>query len=94
MAVQTGDTLTPNVSVVAFSGLPLIGFLRLKQIIGDKKAIPPVPALIPVSAATFWAKIKNGDWDLTPVKLSVNVTGFRVEQVRELIESLSNQEAA
>ncbi len=75
-------------------GFPAFGYLRVRQIIGDSKSDPPIPAILPVCPSTFWAKIKNGDWDLTPVKLSANVTGFRVEQVRELIESLSNQEAA
>ncbi len=73
---------------------PQTGFVRLTQIIGDKRKNPSTPGVIPVCASTFWAKIKNGEWDLTPVKLSANVTGFRVEQVRELIESLSNQEVA
>jgi prophage regulatory protein len=70
-------------------GLPETGFLRIKQIIGDKKANPPIPAMIPVCPATFWAKIKTGEWALTPVKLSANVTAFRVEEVRALMESFS-----
>jgi prophage regulatory protein len=94
MAGQTKDTLTSNVSNMKFTGLPETGFLRLKQIIGDKKANPPVPALLPVSAATFWAKIKNDEWALKPIKLSANVTAFRVEEVRTLIESFSQGAAA
>jgi len=35
--------------------LPATGFLRLNQIIGNKKASPPVPAIIPVSKSTWWA---------------------------------------
>ena len=33
--------------------LPETGFLRLPQIVGDSKAQPPVPALIPVSRSTW-----------------------------------------
>ena len=34
--------------------LPETGFLRLTQIVGDPKAYPPTPALIPVSRSTWW----------------------------------------
>ena len=40
--------------------LPETGFLRLPQIVGDSKAQPPVPALIPVSRSTWWAGVKSG----------------------------------
>ena len=76
-----------------FAGLPPTGFLRIKQIVGDKKARPPVPPLIPVSASTFWAKVKDGDWP-QPVKLSRNVTAWRVENIKELMESFTKEVAA
>jgi len=79
-------------TTVVNAGLPLTGFLRIKQIIGDKKAKPPIPALIPVSSALFWAKVKNGDWP-KPVKISSNCTAWKVEEIRVLMESFS-QEAA
>ena len=40
--------------------LPETGFLRLKQIIGDPTADPPVPAIIPVSKSTWWAGARSG----------------------------------
>ena len=40
--------------------LPEIGYVRLPQIIGDPKASPPIPALIPVSKSTWWNGIKEG----------------------------------
>ena len=39
--------------------LPETGFLRLPQIVGDPKAYPPTPALIPVSRSTWWAGVKS-----------------------------------
>jgi prophage regulatory protein len=69
--------------------LPQTGYLRVSQIIGNKKSDPPIPAIIPVCAATFWAKIKNDEWALKPVKLSANITAFRVEEVRALMERFS-----
>ena len=89
MLTQNTDTSTPKVSETTFAGLPVTGFLREKNIIGDKKANPPVPALIPVSHATFWGKIKTKEWKLTPVKLSANVTAFQVEEVRALMDSFT-----
>jgi len=38
--------------------LPEIGYLRLPQIIGDRKR--NIPALIPVSRATWWAGVASG----------------------------------
>lgn len=40
--------------------LPETGYLRLWQIIGDPKADPPIPALIPVGKSTWWAGVKEG----------------------------------
>jgi hypothetical protein len=35
-------------------------FLRLPQIIGNPKAKPPIPAILPVSRSTFLAGVKSG----------------------------------
>jgi len=65
--------------------IPETGFLRLPQIIGDYKATPPVPALIPVGKSTWWAGVRSGRYP-RPVKLGPRVTAWRVEDVRALIE--------
>lgn len=65
-------------------GLPATGFVRLKQIIGDDKAQPPVPAVIPVCKAAWWNGIKAGIYP-PPLKLSSNTTVWRVEDIRQLI---------
>ena len=67
------------------STLPEIGFLRLPQIVGDSKAQPPVPALIPVSRSTWWAGVKSGRYP-QPVKLGPRITAWRVEDIRRLIQ--------
>ncbi|WP_457097536.1 helix-turn-helix transcriptional regulator [Lysobacter sp. P5_B9] len=61
-----------------------MGFLRLRQIIGDKKA--GIPAIIPVARSTFLAGVAEGNYP-KPVKLSPGVTAWRVEDIRRLIES-------
>jgi prophage regulatory protein len=65
--------------------LPEIGFLRLPQIIGNRKATPPIPPLIPVEKSTWWAGVKSGRFP-KPVKLGPRVTAWRVEDIRALIE--------
>ena len=67
------------------STLPETGFLRLPQIVGDSKAQPPVPALIPVSRSTWWAGVKSGRYP-RPVKLGPRITAWRVEDIRRLIQ--------
>jgi prophage regulatory protein len=63
--------------------LPAIGYLRLNQIVGDKKA--GIPAIIPVSKSTWWAGVKTGRYP-QPVKLSERCTAWRVVDIRALIE--------
>jgi len=64
--------------------LPETGFLRLKQILADKKANPPVPAIIPVGRTSWFEGVKNGRYP-SPVKLGPRTTAWRVEDIRELI---------
>ena len=48
--------------------LPETGYLRLKQILGDPKANPPIPAIIPISKSSWWEGCKTGRYP-KPVKL-------------------------
>jgi hypothetical protein len=67
--------------------LPETGFLRLPQIIGNRKAEPPIPPIIPVCKSTWWAGIKSGRYP-KPVKLGSRITAWRVEDIRALIEAV------
>ena len=67
--------------------LPETGFLRLYQIVGNPKAEPPIPAIIPVAKSTWWQGIKSGRFP-QPIKLSPRVTVWKVEDIRELIIKL------
>jgi prophage regulatory protein len=66
--------------------LPETGFLRLPQIIGDKTADPPIPAVIPIGRSTWWEGVKSGKFP-QPVKLGPKTTAWRVEDIRALIAS-------
>ncbi len=65
--------------------LPEVGFLRIPQIIGDKKANPPIPAIYPISKAQLWKLVKAGKFP-SPIKLAPRITAWRVEDIREFIE--------
>jgi prophage regulatory protein len=65
--------------------LPDTGFVRLRQIIGDKKA--GIPALIPVGRSTWWKGVKSGCYP-AGVKMSARMTVWRVEEIKALIASI------
>lgn len=64
--------------------LPETGFLRLPQIIGDSKAVPPIPAIIPVRKSTWWAGVRSGRFPAA-VKLGPRTTAWRVEDIRAYV---------
>lgn len=66
--------------------IPVIGFLRLKQIIGDpKKGVVPI---IPVSRSTWLAGVKTGRFP-APVHFPPRTTAWRAEDIRAWIEKTS-----
>jgi predicted DNA-binding transcriptional regulator AlpA len=70
--------------------IPETGFMRQKTILGSPKNNPPIPGILPISPSSWWAGIKKGIYP-SPVKLSANVTAWKVEDIRELIERINNQ---
>lgn len=70
--------------------LPETGFVRLAQIVGDKNADPPVPALIPVGKSTWWKGVLIGEYP-KPVKLGPKTTAWKVEDIRALIARIAAQ---
>lgn len=58
--------------------LPETGFLRIAEVL----------KLYPVSRSTWWAGVKEGRFP-KPVKLSENITAWRVEDIKALIQSRS-----
>lgn len=66
------------------SQMPDAGYVRLSQIIGNRRAKPPVPPIIPVSKSTWWEGVKSGRFP-KPVKLGERITVWRVEDILSLI---------
>lgn len=53
---------------------------------GPVRPRPAVSAVVPISSATLWRKVKAGQFP-APVKLYERVTAWRVEDVRAWLES-------
>lgn len=62
------------------------GFLRLNQIVGNSKATPPLPPIIPISKSAIWNGVKEGTFP-KPYKISVRTTAWKVEDIIKFIES-------
>lgn len=69
----------PKKSLNNPANVPTIGFFRLSQIL----------QLLPVSRATVWRKVKAGTFP-KPVKLSRNITAWKVADVREWMENAAH----
>ena len=52
-----------------------------------KRPRPYIPPVIPVKKSTWWAGVKSGRYP-KPIKLGPNVTAWRIEDIRALIERL------
>jgi prophage regulatory protein len=74
--------------------LPETGFLRLKQIIGDRKANPPIAPLIPVCKSTWHEGVKTGRFPQPVHTLGQRITAWRVEDIRALIEKQAGTKGA
>ena len=65
-------------------------FLRLKQIIGDRKAQPPIEPIIPVSSSSWWAGVKTGRYP-APLKIGPNTTVWRWEDIQVLLNQIDTE---
>lgn len=65
---------------VIMNEIPETGFLRLPQVL----------SVIPLGKTCWWEGVKSGRFP-KPVKLSARCTAWRAEDIRELIQTLSNE---
>jgi len=66
------------------NNLPIEGFLRLSQIVGNKT----IPAIIPISKSSWWAGVKKGEFP-KPVKLGKRTTVWKISDIKSLIEKIT-----
>lgn len=65
--------------------LPSTGYVKLSQVLGNPKATPPIPAIIPVCKATWFAGQKTGRFP-KPVRIGDGRGSFyRVEEIRAIL---------
>jgi len=67
--------------------LPSTGYIRLKELLGNRKAVPPVPPIIPISKSSLWAKVKDGSFPAPVKPFGPRITCWLVSDIRKLIES-------
>lgn len=72
-------------------GLPTTGFLRLKQIIGEKNKDGGQPPLIPVSRTTWFNGVKSGRFPAPVRGCGGRISLYRVEDIRALLRRLSGE---
>jgi prophage regulatory protein len=60
--------------------------LRLKQILGDPKAKPPIEGIVPVSRSTWYRNVQNG---LFPKSISISprCVAWKASDIEELLNS-------
>ena len=68
--------------------VPQSGYMRIKQILVDLKADPPVNPIVPVSKSTWWDGVKSGRFP-KPVKISPRITVWRSEDIQLLLKKES-----
>jgi predicted DNA-binding transcriptional regulator AlpA len=73
-------------SIISYQ-LNSTGFLRIWHIIGDPKAEPPIPALLPIGRTSFLNGVKSGKYPRA-YKLGDRTTAWKVEDIRALIVKL------
>jgi prophage regulatory protein len=69
----------------AIHQLPETGFLRIWQIVGNKRT--NIPAFIPISRTSFLNGVKSGKYP-KPIKLGERTTAWRVEDIKALISEM------
>ena len=66
--------------------------LRIWHIVGDPKALPPIPARVPVGRSTWWQWVRDGKAP-APIKLGPRTTAWYESEVDDLIDSLGDVES-
>lgn len=62
-------------------------YLRLKQIIGDPSADPPILPIIPVSRTTWFEGVRSGRFPQPVRSLGTRITAWRASDINALLGS-------
>jgi predicted DNA-binding transcriptional regulator AlpA len=69
--------------------LPATGYLRIWHIVGNKRADPPIPAILPMSRSSFLNRVRSGEFP-QPIKLGERTTCWRVADIIALVEKFDD----
>lgn len=69
----------------SFDDLPDCALVRQRDLVRDSKH-PTLPTPLPFSHATFWRKVKEGQFP-KPIKLGKQITAWKVGEVRAWMEA-------
>ena len=58
---------------------------RLKEIIGDKKAIPPVPGIIPICKSGWHKGVSEGRFPLPVKHLGKRISAYREADINAVL---------
>ncbi|MDR1647751.1 MAG: AlpA family phage regulatory protein [Zoogloeaceae bacterium] len=64
--------------------LPETGFVRAAQLLGNPKANPPIPPILPIKKTTLWKWVADGKLP-KPIRLSKGVTVWRASDIRDFL---------
>ena len=67
--------------------LPSTRYIRLKELLGNRKSVPPVPPIISISKTSLWAKVKDGSFPAPVKPFGPRITCLLVSDIRKFIES-------
>jgi hypothetical protein len=67
------------------------GLLRLKDILGDRKARPPTRGLLPIAPSTWWELVRAGEAP-KPLKIG-RASVWRAQDIHALIARISREGA-
>ena len=62
-----------------------VRYLRIAQIIGDKKTNPPIQPKIPVSKTTWWKGVREGRYPQPVRTLGPRITVWREQDIEAFI---------
>ncbi len=72
-----------SLNEITLSQLPAVGFVRLPQILAPRGPIP-------ISKSSWWQGVSEGRFP-QPVKLGPKTTAWRVEDIRNLINTMGGR---
>jgi predicted DNA-binding transcriptional regulator AlpA len=73
--------------VIIMTNQNKLAFVKLTQIIGNKKAKPPIQALLPVSRSSFLNGVKEGRYP-APYKIGLRGVAWKLAEIEALLENL------